>query len=272
MRLKSIGVLVTVLLAAFTMLYWFTDGARRESLGAEHERELEHFGEIIFSDDDTEPAAAGCARCHGADGEGGEIPNDPEGRSAPSLRTASLAEKLRVNPEYVRLAVSYGGVVVSGNVNSPMPPWSSEVGGPLNEQQIEAVVTLVEGWAMEAGANAPEEVEDTVEAGEGVFNSAGCAGCHGPDLTGTASGPDISTIGSGVITDFGDDFVTPSDTEQMIADFEEDPRLFLEQWIRDSAGNYNGGDPTGMPPHSEEQINESQMQALITFLLAQTGE
>jgi len=272
MRLKSIGVLVTLLLSAFTLLYWFTDEARRESLGAEHEEELAHFGEVIFSDDETEPAAAGCARCHGPDGEGGEIPNDPDGRSAPSLRTASLAEKLRVNPEYVRLAVSYGGVVVSGNVNSPMPAWSSEVGGPLNDQQIEAVVTLVEGWAIEAGENAPEEVEDTVEAGQGVFSSAGCAGCHGPDLTGSSAGPDISTIGNGPIIDFGGDFPTPSDTDQMIADFEEDPRLFLEQWIRDSAGNYNGGNATGMPPHSEEQINESQMQALITFLLAQTGE
>jgi mono/diheme cytochrome c family protein len=272
MRLKTIGVLVTTLLAAFTMLYWLTDEARRDSLGAEHERELEHFGEVIFSDDETEPAAAGCARCHGPDGEGGEIPNDPDGRSAPSLRTASLAEKLRVNPEYVRLVVSYGGVVASGNVNSPMPAWSTEVGGPLNEQQIEAVVSLVEGWAVEAGEQAPEDVEDTVEAGESVFNSAGCAGCHGPDLTGSSAGPDISTIGSDVITDFGGDFVTPSETDQMVADYEEDPRLFLEQWIRDSAGNYNGGEPTGMPPHTEDQVNESKMQALITFLLAQTGE
>ena len=272
MRLKTIGVIVTTLLAAFTMLYWLTDNARRESLGAQHEAELAHYGEVIFSDDETEPAAAGCARCHGADGMGGEIPNDPDGRTAPSLHTASLGEKLRVNPEYVRLVVSYGGVVVSGNVNSPMPAWSSEVGGPLNVQQIEAVVQLVEGWATEAAENAPEEVEDTAEAGEGVFNAAGCAGCHGPDLMGSTSGPNISTIGSEVITDFGGDFPTPSGTDQMIADYEEDPRAFLEAWIRDSAGNYNGGEPTGMPPHSEEQINENQMQALITFLLAQTGE
>jgi mono/diheme cytochrome c family protein len=272
MRLKSIGVLLTTLLAAFTMLYWFTDEARRESLAADHERDLEHFGEVIFSDDETEPAAAGCARCHGPEGEGGEIPNDPDGRTAPSLHTASLAEKLRVNPEYVRLVVSYGGVVVSGNVNSPMPAWSSEVGGPLNEQQIEAVVTLVERWAEEAAAEAPEEVEDTVEAGQGVFSSAGCAGCHGPDLTGTGSGPDISTIGSNVITDFGGDFPTPADTDQMVADYEEDPRLFLERWIRDSSGNYNNGEPTLMPAHGEDVLNESQLQALITFLLAQTGE
>jgi mono/diheme cytochrome c family protein len=272
MRLKLIGVIITVLLAAATMAYWFADVAIRESLAARHEEELAHYGEVIFSDDETEPAAAGCARCHGDDGMGGEIPNDPEGRTAPSLHTASLAEKLRINPEYVRLVVSFGGVVVSGNVNSPMPAWSAEVGGPLNEQQIEAVVGLVEGWAVEAGEQAPEEVENTVEAGEQVFNSEGCAGCHGPDLMGSGtSGPNISTIGSNVITDFGGDFITPSGTDQMIADYEADPRAFLETWIRDSS-SYNGGEPTGMPPHNEEQINESQMQALITFLLAQTGE
>jgi mono/diheme cytochrome c family protein len=271
MRLKTLAVLLIVALAAFTMLYWFTDPPRRESLAAEHDAELLQFGEVIFSDDPSEPAAAGCARCHGADGTGGEIPNDPAGRSAPSLHTASLAEKLKVNPEYVHLAVSYGGVVVSGNVNSPMPAWSAEVGGPLNEQQIEAVVTLVEGWAEEAAANAPEEVEDTVEAGQEVYTSAGCSGCHGAELEGSSTGPDISTIGSNVITDLGD-FPTPSGVDQMEADYEEDPRMFLELWIRDSAANYNDGNATGMPPHPESQVSESQLRALITFLLSQTGE
>ena len=271
MRLKTLGVLLTLVVTAFTALYWFVDPSRREALGAEHDTELLHFGEVIFSDDASEPAAAGCARCHGEDGTGGPIPNDPAGRIAPSLRTASLWQKLKINPEYVHLAVSYGGVVVSGNVNSPMPAWSAEVGGPLNEQQIEAVVTLVEGWAQEAGENAPEEVPDTVEAGQQVYNSAGCSGCHGPDLAGTGSGPDITTIGSNVITDLGD-FPTPSGVDQMVADYEEDPRAFLENWIRDSATNYNDGEPTGMPPHPESQLSVSQLQALITFLLDQTGE
>jgi mono/diheme cytochrome c family protein len=266
MRLKTLAVLLIVALAAFTMLYWFTDPSRRDTLGAEHDTEL-----LAFSDDESEPAAAACARCHGDDGTGGPIPNDAAGRTAPSLHTASLFQKLKVNPDYVRLAVSYGGVVVSGNVNSPMPAWSAEVGGPLNEQQIEAVVTLVEGWAEEAGANAPEEVEDTVEAGQQVFSSAGCAGCHGAELAGSTTGPDISTIGSNVITDLGD-FPTPSGVDQMVADYEEDPRTFLEQWIRDSATNYNDGNPTGMPPHPESQLSQSQLRALITFLLSQTGE
>ena len=268
MRLKALGVLLVTALAAFTMLYWLTDGPRRESIAAAHDEELAAFGEIIFSDDPTQPASVGCARCHGPAGMGGKIPNDPDGRSAPSLHTSSLANKLKVNPEYIRLAVSYGGVVVSGNVNSPMPAWSYEVGGPLNEQQIEAVVGLVTKWAEEAGANPPAEVPDTPEAGQEVYGTVGCAGCHGADLSGGV-GPNLQTIGSALITDLP---TAPSGLDQMVADYEADPRNFLELWIRDSATNYNGGNPTGMPPHPEGAISDSQMQALITFLLDHTGE
>ena len=268
MRLKTLGVILVTVLAAFTLLFWITDGMRREAFDREHDEELAHLGEIVFSDDPSEPAAAGCARCHGAEGEGGEIPNDPNGRTAPSLRTRDLANKLRVNDNYVHLVVSYGGVVVSGNVNSPMPAWSYEVGGPLNEQQLEAVVSLVEGWALEAAENAPEDVEDTAEAGAEVYVSAGCAGCHGQALEGTGSGPAIDAISSEVITDLP---VEPSQLDQMIADYEEDPRAFLEAWIRDSATNYNDGNPTGMPPFPEDALPDSHLQALITFLLEQEG-
>jgi mono/diheme cytochrome c family protein len=268
MRLKTLGVLLTTALAAFTMLYWFTDTMRRDQIAQAQEEELAEFGEVIFSNDPTQPAAAGCARCHGAEGEGGPIPNDPDGRQAPSLHTSSLANKLRVNPNYIHLAVSYGGVVVSGNVNSPMPAWAAEVGGPLNEQQVDAVVALVEGWAKEAGENAPEEVPDTVEAGAEVYSSAGCAGCHGADLEGGV-GPNLQTIGTELVTDLES---APSGLPQMQEDYAADPRNFLELWIRDSAGNYNDGNPTGMPPHPEDAINDSQMQALITFLLSHTGE
>ena len=266
MLLKTLGVMLITALAAFTILYWVTDDGRREVIGAEHEEELRQFGEIIFSNDPAEPAAAGCANCHGPDGTGGEAGAAVIG---PNLHSRSIADKLRANPNYVHLVVSFGGVVVSGNVTSLMPAWSYEVGGPLNEQQIEAVVTLVEGWAAEAAEAPVEEVPDTVEAGAEVFSTAGCASCHGAELEGTSAGPNIQTIGSGVITDLP---VEPSGLDQMTADYEADPRNFLELWIRDSAANYNDGVATGMPPHPEGRLNESALQALITFLLDQTGE
>ena len=266
MRLKTLGVVLTAALAAFTIFYWVTDDGRRGAIAAEFEEELLTYGEVIFSADPAEPAAAGCANCHGADGTGG----DPDATViGPNLHSRSIADKLKANPNYVHLAVSFGGVVVSGNVDSPMPAWSYEVGGPLNEQQIEAVVTLVESWAAEAAEQPVEEVPDTVEAGAQVYTSAGCASCHGPDLAGTDAYPNIQTIGSELVTDLP---VEPSGLDQMIADYEEDPRLFLEQWIRDSAANYNDGESTGMPPHPEGQLSESQLIALITFLLAQTGQ
>ena len=270
MRLKTLGVVLVTALSVFTMVYWFTDNMRRDAVAVEQEEELLEFGEVIFSDNPAEPAAAGCAQCHGPDGMGGEEGAQVVG---PSLHTTSLADKLQANPNYVSLAVKYGGVVVSGNVNSQMPAWSAEVGGPLNEQQIEAVVALVEGWAEEAASNPPEEpeeVEDTVEAGAQVYTGAtpSCAGCHGQELEGGA-GPNLQTIGSELVTDLP---IEPSQLEQMQADYDEDPRIFLEKWIRDSATNYNDGEATGMPPYPESALSESQLNALITFLLDQTGE
>ncbi|MCA1570589.1 MAG: cytochrome c [Chloroflexi bacterium] len=268
MRLKTLGVIVVTVLSVFTVLYWVTDTMRRETIAAEHDAELLEYGEVIFSADPAEPAAAGCANCHGPEGMGGEEGAPVVG---PNLHSRSLADKIRAKDNYVHLAVSYGGVVVSGNVNSAMPAWSYEVGGPLNEQQIEAVVTLVETWAEEAAEQPVEEVEDTVEGGAEVYAAAGCVSCHGAELEGGTAGPNIQTIGTDVITEF-EDFPTPSGVDQMVADYEEDPRLFLEQWIRDSAGNYNDGEATGMPPHPEGTLSESALQALITFLLDQTGE
>jgi mono/diheme cytochrome c family protein len=265
MRLKTLGVFVVTLLALFTLFFWMTDGSRRADAASAEEAALLDYGSVVFANDAKNPASAGCARCHGDDGKGGKVPNDPNGAIAPDLHSASIASKLKVNPDYVHLAVSYGGVVVSGNVNSPMPAWSTEVGGPLTVQQIDAVVALVEKWASEAPP-APAEVPNTADAGKQVYSAAGCAGCHGADLEGGV-GPDLQNIGNELVTDGLP--VPPSDLEKMKSDYDADPADFLDKWIRDSANNYNGGTPTGMPPHPKEQLGDSQLQALITFLLEQ---
>jgi mono/diheme cytochrome c family protein len=266
MRLKTLGVFVTSLLVMFTLFYWLTDGPRRETFASSQEEELLEFGKVVFANDASNPQSAGCARCHGDDGMGGPVPNDPNGAVAPSLHTASLASKLKTNPDYVHLAVSYGGVVVSGRVDSPMPAWSTEVGGPLTVQQIDAVVALVTSWAESAPA-APPEVENTVAAGKQVFNSAGCAGCHGANLQGVpGTFPALTNIGNEIATDLPK---PPSGLDQMKSDYAADPRDMLAKWIRDSAKNYNGGQPTGMPPHPADVMSDSQLQAVITFLLDQ---
>jgi mono/diheme cytochrome c family protein len=265
MRLKTLGVLITLGLSMFTVFYWVTDDSRRVARAEDQEERLHEFGEEIFADDPSNPASAGCARCHGTDGTGGEVETAQGVIQAPNLHSRRIADRLELNPNYVNLVIRFGGIVVSGNPESAMPAWSYEVGGPLNEQQIEALTALVEGWAEEATEQEPEEVENTVEGGQQVYVAAGCGGCHGADLAGSPPQfPNIQTIGQELITDLPE---PPSQLEQMQTDYDEDPRLFLEKWIRDSSGNYNDGEDTGMPSYPEDSLSDSELEALITFLL-----
>jgi mono/diheme cytochrome c family protein len=210
------------------------------------------------------PYGANCARCHAVDGTGGTGPN---------LRSLSLANKwLRTGGRqglnnYVQWVITLGGVVRSGNIDSIMPPWGQEYGGSLTRQQIEALTALIGTWAEETLANPPpEEVPDTVEAGAEVYVAAGCVGCHGPDLEG-GIGPNLQTIGSQLVTDLP---IPVSELDRMQADYDTDKRTFLENWIRDSATDYNAGAPTEMPAFPESDLSASQLQALITFLLDHT--
>jgi mono/diheme cytochrome c family protein len=280
MRIKTLGIVLISALALFTAFYWLTDPARREDTYRTQIADLVAYGEEVFKPADPAfPDRAGCASCHGVDGKGGEVGNT--GRRAPNLHAQSIFEKLKAQnggsfteirkpgdpPDYVNLVIRFGGVVVSGDVNSPMPAWSTEVGGPLTINQIDALTAMVETWALEAGSQPTEEVPDTVEAGQKVYTDSGCGGCHGPDLAGVpGTFPDLRNIGNEPVTELP----TPiSQLAKLQADYSADARTFLERWIRDSAVNYNDGTPTGMPVHPEGTINASAMQALITFLLSQ---
>ncbi len=188
-----------------------------------------------------QPYGANCARCHGVDGMGGA------GLIGPNLHSVSLANKWlqtggpQTLNNYVSWVITLGGIVVAGNINSPMPAWGQDFGGTLTRQQIEALTAMIGEWAQETLDNPPPSVEvpDTVEAGAEVFATVGCVACHGPELEGV-TGPNIQTIGTSLVTE---GLTTQTlDLEQMQADYDADPRAFLQAWIRDSSV-YNGGNP-----------------------------
>ena len=76
---------------------------------------------------------ANCARCHGANGQGGIGPvlNDQ----------AKLFAHL--NEQYLKTVLSVGGRYVCGNPNSVMPVWADTNGGPLNYLQIQAIIDFL---------------------------------------------------------------------------------------------------------------------------------
>jgi mono/diheme cytochrome c family protein len=251
MQLKTLGVIIVTALAVFTVVYWVTDPSRLVSAQAQQQKDLLAYGKRVFANNDKDTSAARCARCHGDNGQGGPVPG-ANGVNAPNLHSASLAAKLKVNPDYVHLVVSYGGVVVSGNVNSLMPAWSTDVGGSLTVQQINAVVALVQSWAAEAANSSSTPAPNTVDAGKQVYSSAGCVSCHQATLQGVpGTFPNISKIGAALVTDLPN---PPSGLSKMQADYKSDPRAFLEKWIRDSSQNYNGGTATGMPAPGPDHL------------------
>jgi mono/diheme cytochrome c family protein/plastocyanin len=76
---------------------------------------------------------ANCARCHGAQGQGGIGPvlNDQ----------AKLFAHL--NPTYIKNVLTVGGRYVCGNPNSVMPVWADTNGGPLNYIQIQDLINFI---------------------------------------------------------------------------------------------------------------------------------
>jgi mono/diheme cytochrome c family protein len=76
---------------------------------------------------------ANCARCHGANGQGGIGPvlNDQSKLFA------------HLNEQYIRNVLTVGGRYVCGNSKSLMPVWADTNGGPLNYLQIADIIAFI---------------------------------------------------------------------------------------------------------------------------------
>lgn len=139
----------------------------------------------------------GCAGCHGNVGQGGSTKysiTTPLGATqqvtwqVPPLNTALL----RFTPDTVRT------VIVYGRSNTPMPAWGLAGGGPMNDEQIDALVAYLKSIQL-APDKALEEAKPLGTDGAAIF-SAYCARCHTkgatyglPDLPGGgAYGPNLT--------------------------------------------------------------------------------
>jgi cytochrome c oxidase cbb3-type subunit III len=150
--------------------------------------------------------AENCAVCHGSDGQGrvGVVLS----KDWPSLRPDLLVKS----------------TIENGVSGSPMPAWSQAKGGPLTQEEIDAIVAYILTWetggpaALPPTATAyPHPVLTTVPNVEGDPNNGAvlfdknCAVCHGPEGKGriganlskswAAIRPDLSiksTISNGI--------------------------------------------------------------------------
>jgi mono/diheme cytochrome c family protein len=129
--------------------------------------------------------ADNCSACHGQFGEGGPNPSRPGEIIVP----ISSAEFLKTRDDF-----TLRNIISQGQPNFGMSPFGSAYGGPLNDDQVDAIVAFIRGWEN----NPPVELPPEVSSGQAALTGAQifadvCARCHGPNGEG-GIGPAFNTV------------------------------------------------------------------------------
>jgi len=118
--------------------------------------------------------ASSCSPCHGAFGEGGPNP----ARAGDIIAPISTAEYLKTRDDFTLRAV-----IAQGQPNFGMSPFGLNYGGPLDENEIDAIVAYLRLLELNPPVEQPVEVpssSSTALAGPEIYANL-CAQCHGPN-------------------------------------------------------------------------------------------
>lgn len=116
--------------------------------------------------------ADNCAPCHGEFGEGGPNPTRPNDVIAP----ISSEEYLLTRDDATLRAV-----ISQGQPNFGMSPFGTSYGGPLEDEEVDAIVVFLRAWQTSPPVELPPEVAATPISvtGEQIYAEI-CSQCHGP--------------------------------------------------------------------------------------------
>lgn len=212
-RVQLIGLLLLVTITIGLPVYWLLEPSRQAGATDGYKNRFVSWGSALF--DTTANGGFNCAGCHGGmTATGGAAPwtvtdtKTGEVKSvtwkAPALNTVFY----RFDESEVRFILTYGRPF------SPMSPWGTEGGGPMNSQQIQTLIEYLKSIQIPRedctvqgadpqgceGGHLPVSEQDKIQAaaekavadgtydsvGEALFNlelSAGaysCARCHTP--------------------------------------------------------------------------------------------
>jgi len=130
--------------------------------------------------------AQNCSTCHGDFGEGGPNPSRTDDIIAP----ISSAEFLKTRDDATLRAI-----VSQGQPNFGMSPFGTAHGGPLSDEEIDALVAFIRSWEEKPPVEFPPEIASRPLSIEGPdIYAEVCAQCHGDRGQGLI-GPSLSGPG-----------------------------------------------------------------------------
>jgi mono/diheme cytochrome c family protein len=116
-----------------------------------------------------------CTVCHGEFGEGGPNPS----REGDIIFPISTAEYLKTRDDF-----TLRSIISQGQPNFGMSPFGSAFGGPLDEEQVDAIVAYMRTWEEDPPVELPPEIEistEIISLDTREIYSQLCAQCHGPN-------------------------------------------------------------------------------------------
>ncbi|UCF60856.1 MAG: c-type cytochrome [Anaerolineaceae bacterium] len=115
--------------------------------------------------------AQNCITCHGEFGEGGPNP----ARSGDIIPPISSAEYLNTRDDTTLRAI-----LAQGQPNFGMSPFGAAYGGPLDDDEIDAIVLYLRSWEANPPVDLPPEVEVSALqiGGQEIYGNV-CSQCHG---------------------------------------------------------------------------------------------
>jgi mono/diheme cytochrome c family protein len=154
-RTQFIGVLLLAILVIGLPLYWVLEPDRQAGAIVSFDKKLAGWGEGLYAT--TAEGGFNCAGCHGAAGGGGVAPYAVTEPTTGEVKAVSWIAPA-VNTIFYRFDESeVRFILVYGRPFSPMSPWGVEGGGPLNAQQIDALIAYLRKLQIQRDDCAPDQ-------------------------------------------------------------------------------------------------------------------
>ena len=130
--------------------------------------------------------ASNCRGCHGKYGEGGPNPSFPGDMIFP----ISSAEFLKTRDD-----TTLRSIIAHGQPDYGMVPFGASYGGPLSNEQIDALVAYIRSWESNPPSSSPPapppaSFQPPELTAKQLYDGL-CAQCHGANFEGTATAPPL---------------------------------------------------------------------------------
>jgi mono/diheme cytochrome c family protein len=147
-RTMGWGILFVAIMAIWVPALWLREPDQNVDDAIELEQRSVDRGSHWFQLLSVEnPTGFGCARCHGAEAQGGSVPftNPDTGVFTPAYPVPSLNNvcgRLPVDHPDAK-GVDIRDTIMQGREGTPMPSWSIRFAGPMNDQQIQDLILYI---------------------------------------------------------------------------------------------------------------------------------